>query len=176
VQTTATVIGLNGQKMIKNHGNTIYIFQGERAFRKKVMGIVTDSAAVEDPRDPASSSIVALYGLFATESDVALMEDHFRAGGIGYGEFKKRLFAAIWETFAPFRQKRAELAADPAILDGILANGAERTRAVALPVIERGRRATGLRLRRLGRRWAKLGVGRPGQLTVSWRGPVATDR
>ena len=76
---------------------------------------------------------------------MALMEDQFRAGGIGYGEFKKRLFVAIWETFAPFRQKRAELAADPAILDGILANGAERARAVALPVIERVRRATGLR-------------------------------
>jgi tryptophanyl-tRNA synthetase len=73
------------------------------------------------------------------------MEDQFRAGGIGYGDFKKRLFAAIWETFAPFRQKRAELSADPAILDSILADGARRARAVALPVIERVRRATGLR-------------------------------
>jgi tryptophanyl-tRNA synthetase len=145
VQTTATVIGLDGQKMSKSYGNTIDIFEEEKALRKKVMGIVTDSAAVEDPKDPATSSIVALYRLFASESDVALMEDQFRAGGIGYGEFKKRLFAAIWETFAPFRQKRAELAADPAILDGILANGAERARAVALPVIERVRRATGLR-------------------------------
>jgi len=145
VQNTATVIGLDGQKMSKSYGNTIDIFEEEKALRKKVMGIVTDSAAVEDSKDPATSSIVALYRLFAPESDVALMEDQFRAGGIGYGEFKKRLFVAIWETFAPFRQKRAELAADPAILDGILANGAERARAVALPVIERVRRATGLR-------------------------------
>ena len=145
VQTTATVIGLDGQKMSKSYGNTIDIFEEEKALRKKVMGIVTDSAPVEDPKDPNSSSIVALYRLFASEEEVALMEDQFRAGGIGYGEFKKRLFGAIWETFAPFRQKRAELSADPAILDGILADGARRARAVALPVIERVRRATGLR-------------------------------
>jgi tryptophanyl-tRNA synthetase len=145
VQTTATVIGLDGQKMSKSYGNTIDIFEEEKALRKKVMGIVTDSAAVEDPKDPASSSIVALYRLFASESEVALMEDQFRSGGIGYGEFKKRLFGAIWETFAPFRQKRAELASDPAILDRILENGAERARAIALPVIQRVRKATGLR-------------------------------
>jgi tryptophanyl-tRNA synthetase len=145
VQTTATVIGLDGQKMSKSYGNTIDIFEEEKVLRKKVMGIVTDSAAVEDPKDPNSSSIVALYRLFASEEEVALMEDQFRAGGIGYGEFKKRLFGAIWETFAPFRQKRAELSADPAILDGILADGARRARAVALPVMERVRRATGLR-------------------------------
>ena len=145
VQTTATVIGLDGQKMSKSYGNTIDIFEEEKALRKKVMGIVTDSAPVEDPKDPNSSSIVALYRLFASEEEVALMEDQFRAGGIGYGEFKKRLFGAIWETFAPFRQKRAELSADPAILDSILADGARRARAVALPVIERVRRATGLR-------------------------------
>jgi tryptophanyl-tRNA synthetase len=145
VQTTATVIGLDGQKMSKSYGNTIDIFEEEKVLRKKVMGIVTDSAAVEDPKDPNSSSIVALYRLFASEEEVALMEDQFRAGGIGYGEFKKRLFGAIWETFAPFRQKRAELSADPAILDSILADGARRARAVALPVIERVRRATGLR-------------------------------
>jgi tryptophanyl-tRNA synthetase len=145
VQTTATVIGLDGQKMSKSYGNTIDIFEEEKALRKKVMGIVTDSAPVEDPKDPNSSSIVALYRFFASEEEVALMEDQFRAGGIGYGEFKKRLFGAIWETFAPFRQKRAELSADPAILDSILADGARRARAVALPVIERVRRATGLR-------------------------------
>ena len=145
VQTTATVIGLDGQKMSKSYGNTIDIFEEEKTLRKKVMGIVTDSAAVEDPKDPATSSIVALYRLFASAEEVALMEDQFRAGGIGYGEFKKRLFGVIWETFAPSRERRAELSADPAILDGILADGARRARAVALPVIDRVRHATGLR-------------------------------
>jgi tryptophanyl-tRNA synthetase len=63
---------------------------------------------------------------------------------VGYGEFKKRLFATIWETFAPFRARRAELAAAPEKLDAILAEGARRARAVALPVMARVRAAMGL--------------------------------
>jgi tryptophanyl-tRNA synthetase len=145
VAEVATVTGLDGQKMSKSYDNTIGLFEEEKALRKKVMSIVTDSAAVEDPKDPASSSIVALYKLCADADSVALMEDQFRAGGLGYGEFKKRLFEALWQRFAPFRAKRAELAADPATIDSILLDGARRARAVAVPTIERVRKAMGLR-------------------------------
>lgn len=145
VSEVATVIGLDGQKMSKSYDNTIALFEEEKVLRKKVMSIVTDSAAVEDPKDPASSSIVALYKLCADADSVALMEEQFRAGGLGYGEFKKRLFEALWQKFAPFRTKRAELAADPATIDAILRDGAQRARAVAVPTMERVRKAMGLR-------------------------------
>jgi len=145
VSEVATVIGLDGQKMSKSYDNTIALFEEEKVLRKKVMSIVTDSAAVEDPKDPASSSIVALYKLCADADSVALMEEQFRAGGLGYGEFKKRLFEALWQKFAPFRTKRAELAADPTTIDAILRDGAQRARAVAVPTIERVRKAMGLR-------------------------------
>jgi len=145
VAEVATVIGLDGQKMSKSYNNTIGLFEEEKVLRKKIMSIVTDSAAVEEPKDPESSSIVALYKLCADPAAVALMEDQFRAGGLGYGEFKKRLFEALWEKFAPFRSRRAELASDPSTLDAILADGASRARAVALPTMERVRSAMGLR-------------------------------
>lgn len=145
VSEVATVIGLDGQKMSKSYDNTIALFEEEKVLRKKVMSIVTDSAAVEDPKDPASSSIVALYKLCADADSVALMEEQFRAGGLGYGEFKKRLFEALWQKFAPFRTKRAELAADPTTIDAILRDGAQRARAVAVPTMERVRKAMGLR-------------------------------
>ena len=145
VSEVATVIGLDGQKMSKSYDNTIALFEEEKVLRKKVMSIVTDSAAVEDPKDPASSSIVALYKLCADADSMALMEEQFRAGGLGYGEFKKRLFEALWQKFAPFRTKRAELAADPATIDAILRDGAQRARAVAVPTMERVRKAMGLR-------------------------------
>ncbi|MEY2599294.1 MAG: tryptophan--tRNA ligase [Verrucomicrobiota bacterium] len=145
VPEVATVVGLDGQKMSKSYNNTIALFEEEKPLRKKVMGIVTDSAPVEAPKDPAQSSIVALYRLFATPADVALMEDQFRSGGIGYGDFKKRLFGVIWETFAPFRARRAELDADPRAIDEILASGAAKARGIALPVIQRVRTAMGLR-------------------------------
>jgi tryptophanyl-tRNA synthetase len=141
----ATIPGLDGQKMSKSYDNTIELFEEEKTLRKKVMGIVTDSTPVEAPKDPAQSSIVALYRLFAPEAEVAQMEADFRAGGTGYGDFKKRLFGAIWESSAPLRARRAELHADPSHIDRLLADGAERARQVARTTMDRVRAAVGLR-------------------------------
>ncbi len=141
----ATIPGLDGQKMSKSYDNTIELFEEEKALRKKIMGIVTDSTPVEAPKDPATSAIVALYRLFAAEAEVAQMEADFRAGGIGYGDFKKRLFGAMWEFFAPLRVRRKELEADPDFVARVLKDGAERARAVARGTMDRVRRAIGLR-------------------------------
>jgi tryptophanyl-tRNA synthetase len=131
--------------MSKSYHNTVALFEGEKALRKRIMGIVTDSTPVESPKDPAKSVIVDFYRLFATEADVATMEHEFRAGGLGYGEFKKRLFGAIWEYFAPMRARRAELEADPHSVDLVLQDGAERARAVAENTMKRVRDGLGLR-------------------------------
>jgi tryptophanyl-tRNA synthetase len=140
----ATILGLDGQKMSKSYGNTIELFLPEKALRKKIMSIVTDSTPVEAPKDPTNSAIVSLYRLFATPDMVATMEDDFRAGGIGYGEFKKRLFEIIWQSFAPKRCLRAELETDPGQVDHVLADGASRAREVAQKTINRVRRAVGV--------------------------------
>jgi len=141
----AIIPGLDGRKMSKSYGNTIALFPEEKVLRKKIMGIITDSAAVEDPKDPAASSIVSLYRLVASEVDVRKMEEDFRSGGIGYGDFKKRLFAGLWEFFAEPRARRAELAADLGYVDSILAEGAIRAGTIADKVIRRVRTAVGLR-------------------------------
>ncbi|MGA8655795.1 MAG: tryptophan--tRNA ligase [Chthoniobacterales bacterium] len=141
----ATVVGLDGQKMSKSYGNTLEIFTEEKLLRKKIMGIVTDSIPVGEPKNPDQSTIVELYRLFAPADQVTRMEDEFRAGGVGYGEFKKRLFEAVWETFAPMRKRRAELESNPDYVDRVLADGAERARQVANETMTRVRRAVGLR-------------------------------
>ncbi|MDD5349765.1 MAG: tryptophan--tRNA ligase [Chthoniobacteraceae bacterium] len=140
----ATIPGLDGQKMSKSYGNTIELFLEEKALKKKIMGIVTDSTPVEAPKDPANSSIVGLYRLFASEADVAQMEADFRAGGFGYGDFKKRLFAAIWEHFAPARARRAEIEANPGYIDEVLRKGALRANELANATLGRVRNAMGL--------------------------------
>lgn len=145
IANTATVIGLDGQKMSKSYNNTVPVFDDEKVLRKKIMGITTDSTPVEAPKDPTTSSIVALYRLFASEAEVTQMENDFRAGGVGYGDFKKRLFTALWDYFAPMRAKRAELAADPGHVDAVLAEGARRASEVARATIDRVRKAVGLR-------------------------------
>ena len=142
--TVATIPGLDGQKMSKSYHNTVALFEEEKGLRKKIMGIMTDSTPVDAPKDPATSTIVSMYRLFATESDVAQMESDFRAGGTGYGDFKKRLFGAVWEYFAPARARREELERDAAYVDAVLRDGANRARAVAEKTMARVRSAVGL--------------------------------
>jgi tryptophanyl-tRNA synthetase len=140
----ATILGLDGQKMSKSYGNTIELFLPEKTLRKKIMSIVTDSTPVEAPKDPANSAIISLYRLFATPDMVASMEGDFRAGGIGYGEFKKSLFEVIWESFAPMRRRREELEADAGYVDHVLAEGASRAHEIAQITMTRVRRAIGV--------------------------------
>src|SRR5881398_96596 len=82
---TETVPGLDGQKMSKSYGNTIDIFGDEKEMRKRVMSIVTDSAAVDAPKDPAQSTIFKLYSLLASKDEIADMRERFLKGGAGYG-------------------------------------------------------------------------------------------
>jgi tryptophanyl-tRNA synthetase len=140
----AVVPGLDGQKMSKSYGNAINLFGDEKATRKRVMQIVTDSTALEAPKDPTGSTVVALYRLFASKDEVRVMEDEHRAGGVGYGTFKQRLFEAMWEHFAPMRARREELLARPGDVDDILRDGARRAREVGGVTMARVRKAVGL--------------------------------
>ena len=72
------------------------------------------------------------------------MVEAFQAGGKGYGDFKKTLFAAVWEYFAPMRARRAEIVADPAFVDDVLRAGADKASAIAAGVMDRVRKAVGL--------------------------------
>jgi tryptophanyl-tRNA synthetase len=140
---TAVVPGLDGGKMSKSYHNTVEIFAPENVLRKKIMGIKTDSTPVEAPKSVEDSVILSLYKLVASEADYSSMEGEFRAGGVGYGDFKKRLFGAVWEYFAPFRARRAELEADHGYVERVLAAGAEKANAVAESVMQRVRAAVG---------------------------------
>ena len=143
-ESTAVVPGLDGEKMSKSYGNTIAIFEEEKALKKKIMGIPTDSTPVEAPKPMGNSTILALYKLVASEGDYAQMQQEFLNGGVGYGEFKKRLFGAMWEYFAPMRSRRAEILADAGFVERTLAAGAAKANAVAEDVMGRVRRAVGL--------------------------------
>jgi tryptophanyl-tRNA synthetase len=143
-EDTAIVIGLDGRKMSKSYGNTLPIFGEEKPLKKLVMKITTDSTPVEAPKPTEGSTILALYKLFASPADYAAMIADHERGGVGYGDFKKRLADAYWDFFAPMRARRAEIEADPGFVDQVLANGAERARAEAGKVLERVRRAVGL--------------------------------
>jgi tryptophanyl-tRNA synthetase len=142
---TEVVPGIDGQKMSKSYGNNIDIFGEEKETRKRVMSIVTDSAAVEAPKDPEKSTIFKLYSLVASKEEIAEMREQFLKGGTGYGDFKKRLFEKLWEYFAPMRKRREEILKDKSYIDGVLGRGAKRANEIADQVMERVRKAVGLR-------------------------------
>ena len=142
---TEVVPGTDGQKMSKSYGNTIDIFGDEKETRKRVMGIVTDSTPVDAPKDPARSTILQLYSLFASKKELAEMRERFKKGGTGYGDFKKQLFEKLWEFFVPMRKRREELLADKLYIDNVLVKGARRANEVADEVMTRVRGAVGLR-------------------------------
>lgn len=143
-EAVATLPGVDGRKMSKSYHNTIEPFADEKALRKRIMSIITDSTPVEAPKPVEGSAILALYRAVAGPAAAEEMERQFRAGGTGYGEFKKRLFEAVFEYFRPMRARREELLADPAAIDAVLAAGAAKARETARGVLERVRAAVGL--------------------------------
>ena len=143
-EDTALVPGLDGQKMSKSYNNTLPIFGEEKSVKKLVMKIITDSTAVEAPKPTQGSAILALYKLFASPTEVAAMVADHEQGGVGYGDFKKRLADRYWDFFAPMRARREEILADPGYVEQVLAAGAERAREEASKVLDRVRRAVGL--------------------------------
>ena len=142
----AVMPGIDGRKMSKSYGNTIEIFGDEKATRKKIMGIVTDSQPVEAPKHDLDKNIALhLYRLVATAEQARAMEARLAAGGYGYGELKKELFAAIMDCFAPFRAKRAELLKNLDYVQQVLRDGAARANAEADKTMRKVREAVGLR-------------------------------
>jgi tryptophanyl-tRNA synthetase len=142
---TETVPGIDGQKMSKSYGNNIDIFGDEKEMRRRVMSIVTDSTSVEAPKDPTQSTIFKLYSLVASKDEITAMREQFLRGGTGYGDFKKQLFAKLWEYFAPMRKRREEILADKSYINDVLARGAKRANQIADRVMNRVREAVGLR-------------------------------
>ncbi|MCX8494978.1 MAG: tryptophan--tRNA ligase [Akkermansiaceae bacterium] len=141
---TAIVLGLDGRKMSKSYQNTLPIFGDEKPLKKLIMKIPTDSTPVEEPKATDGSTILALYQLFASEADYAVMVADHERGGVGYGDFKKRLADAYWDFFGPMRERRAEILVDPGYVDEVLAAGALRAREEADKVLRRVRQAVGL--------------------------------
>lgn len=144
LKDVAVVPGIDGRKMSKSYDNAIEIFEPETSVKKKVMRIVTDSTPVEQPKDPARCNVFALLRLVAPADELAEWERKYRAGGTGYGEAKKRLAELLLDHFRPYRQKRAELEKDTAQVWRVLADGADRARAIAQKTLDDVRKAVGL--------------------------------
>lgn len=147
-ENVMTVPGTDGQKMSKSYGNIIDIFLPDKALRKQIMSIVTDSTPVEAPKEPDGDNVFALYSLLADPSEVKRMRNKYLDGNYGYGQAKQELFDLIVLKYSKERQTFNEYFENPDMLEEKLRLGEEKARVIAREVLERVRRKLGFSSRR----------------------------
>ena len=140
------VPGTDGEKMSKSRNNYLNIFLSEKELKKQVMSIQTDSTPLEDPKNPETDNVFALYKLVATPEQIEEMRQNYLNGGYGYGHAKNALLEVLIDKYSEPRRKFAELLNDRALLDAYLENGAVRAAAVGDKVLRRVREKLGLKI------------------------------
>ena len=104
-ENTMLIPGTDGAKMSKSKNNIINIFLNDKKLRKQIMTIETDSTPLEDPKDPDTCNVFALYQLLASPEAILQMRNNYEAGGYGYGHAKQALFELIIERFSNERNR-----------------------------------------------------------------------
>jgi len=145
IDTSARVPGTDGEKMSKSYDNTLEVFEDPKTLKKQIMRIVTDSRPMDQPKDPDTDHLFALYSLFADDAQREEMAATYRAGGFGYGQIKKALAGLAVNFFAEPRERRKELEANPERIQEILGDGAAKARKKAVEVLLRAQRACGVK-------------------------------
>lgn len=143
-ENVATVPGIDGAKMSKSYGNAIDIFLDEKELKNRIGKIVTDSTPLEEPKNPYTCNIYNIAKLFLNKDEQADLAKRYEKGGEGYGHFKMYLKDVMWEYFSPYRAKRDYYLNNKDEVKKILKNGADKARAVAIPMMEKVRKCVGI--------------------------------
>ena len=143
-EDTKYVPGTDGQKMSKSRGNIINIFLREKELKKQVMGIETDSKSLEEPKDPETDKIFALYELIASKDETETFRQKYLAGNFGYGHAKTELLNLILTRFEKERELFNYYMNNLPELEEKLQIGAEKTRKIAAETLKRVRASLGM--------------------------------
>ena len=135
--------GTNGGKMSKSANNVINIFLDDKALRKQIMSIETDSTPLEDPKNPDSCNAFAIYKLLASESEIETMKANYLGGNYGYGHAKQALFDLIMEKFKNERSQYNYYMSNLTEVDELLRKGAQKASNVANGVLAKVREKLG---------------------------------
>jgi tryptophanyl-tRNA synthetase len=137
------VPGTDGQKMSKSYNNFINIFLPEKELKKVVMSIVTDSTPLEEPKNPETCNVFALYKLIAKESQIQELKLKYLAGNFGYGHAKTALLDLILENYKEAREKYNYYINDKSLLEKELQTGANKARKIASQTLRNVREKLG---------------------------------
>lgn len=142
-ENTMIVPGTNGGKMSKSANNYINIFLDDKALRKQIMGIETDSTPLEEPKNPDTCNCFTLYKLLASPEQIEAMRANYLGGNYGYGHAKQALFELIVDKFATVREKYNHYINNTEEVDRLLLDGAAKASIVANGVLKRVREKLG---------------------------------
>ncbi len=123
---------------------TVLVLDDEATIRKKLGSAVTDSGREIASDREAKPGITNLIDVYAVARGVEREAVEREFAGAGYGDFKKAVAEAVVEYLAPVRERYAELRPDEAALEGTLAAGAEKARALAAPTVAEVRERMGI--------------------------------
>ena len=137
------VPGTDGGKMSKSRDNIINIFLADKKLRKQIMGIKTDSTPLEEPKNPDTDNVFALYKLLASDAQVEIMRTNYEGGNYGYGHAKQALYDLIVEKFATIRERYTHFMENKNEIDDALKIGAAKATLVANNVLKRVRAKVG---------------------------------
>jgi tryptophanyl-tRNA synthetase len=140
---TMYVPGTDGEKMSKSKNNIIDIFLPDKQLRKQIMKIKTDSTPLEDPKNPDTCNLFALYQLLASKEQVAEMREKYLAGNYGYGHAKQAFYELLIEKYAKERELYHYYMDNLPKIDKALAVGAKKAHKVADEVLGRVRTKLG---------------------------------
>ncbi|WP_299185979.1 tryptophan--tRNA ligase [uncultured Aquimarina sp.] len=140
---TMYVPGTDGVKMSKSKGNTINLFLPDKKLRKDVMSIKTDSTPLEEPKDPDTCNVFAIYQLIANKEQLSEMRANYLGGNYGYGHAKQALYELLIDKFSEERKRYTYYMENLEEVDKALAIGAEKASEVANKVLSRVREKVG---------------------------------
>jgi len=143
-EDTKYVPGTDGNKMSKSRGNIINIFLPEKQLKKQVMSIETDSKSLEEPKDPETDKVFAIYKLIASPEETAALEAKYLAGNFGYGHAKTELLNLILTRFQKERELFSYYMNNLHELENKLQEGAGKTRKIAAETLARVRESLGV--------------------------------
>lgn len=142
-EETMYVPGTDGQKMSKSRNNFINIFLDDKALLKQIKTIATDSTPLEEPKNPDTCNVFALYKLLGSTEEVATLRAKYEAGNYGYGHAKQALYELITTKFKTEREKYTYYINNLEEVDKLLLEGAAKASEVANGVLKRVREKLG---------------------------------
>ncbi len=133
----AVVPGIDGRKMSKSYGNVIPLFEDDKAIKKAIFSIKTDSRPMEEPKDPEEILVYEIYKSIATPEQLQEMGDGLRQGKLGYGHIKNMLLDAVVNEIKEAREKYNYYMANFSEVEEMLTEGAAKARPTAQATLKR---------------------------------------